>query len=272
MTLTGSASGDDKPENEGVVLSYALHAASVVGNESGGTLRVTEKERFDEFAEIDPAKSAPWRYDSHTAYNFNLMPYMTVTYRYVESTQKHQGFMALGVEISHSGDYEMSILPYGYNTSGIADIYLIPYTENVSQADFADTEPVGTVDFYQNQTKWSPGTVTDVGRVTVPKAGEYLLILNMSGKNSDAQFASLVYNSLGLSNMTLTAVAPEEENRITGVSLSAENTILTAGGTTQATATISYLGGTSAPGNSLVDFSSSNEDVATVDAAGRLPR
>ena len=170
----------------------------------------------------------------------------------------------LKLKIDAPGTYRISAKTLIREGAGIAGLYLFPVNAQTAAAPEAyatEETKIGEVDLYRNTPEEGDMRESVAGRITVPEAGEYYLMLRADGKNPASSGYYMYFNQLLF----------EEERSVDRVELNIPQQALLPGGSVQAELRAYQLNGEEIDLENeqvRVSFESMNSAVARVDAAG----
>ncbi|MBQ2741725.1 MAG: Ig-like domain-containing protein [Oscillospiraceae bacterium] len=140
------------------------------------------------FYDVNLSVSAPWKYILNKSINGYSM-YAKAVESSFTAAGVGVGFSAYSIYVPKAGEYNLSVKKYTHSGCGTANIYIAPnapiYTSTVvpsSSGPVTEEHLVGDVSLYGEGYAQTP--IEDVGKVTIPSAGEYLLVV--IGADKDA--------------------------------------------------------------------------------------
>ncbi|MBQ7120606.1 MAG: Ig-like domain-containing protein [Oscillospiraceae bacterium] len=217
--------------NAGLTFSYvtntnAMADQTVYGKprlDASGVLR--DFSDVDELNEIDDTVSTPWSFGTYSGYSINMSRQfiysMVRTDKYETNTQP---FLVLKLKVPNRGDYNLMVEPYtqGYGTS--AKIYMVSALEGTPDRELINkAQYIGDADF--SGTLGAEAPQQKVGKVSIPKRGEYYIIFDCFSDNetvyeSGSGSSILHLHSLILEGLTLEACPGDYETlslSVTGI-------------------------------------------------------
>ena len=186
MTLTVLA---EDPGNAGLTFSYvtntnAMADQTVYGRprlDASGVLR--DFSDVDELNEIDEAASTPWSFGAYNGYSISMSRQFIYSMVRTDTYEtENQPFLALKLKIPNKGDYNLWAEPYTQEYGTSAKIYIVSAAEGAPDRELiGKAEYVGEVDF--SGTLGGEAPEQKVGKVSVPKRGEYYIIFDYCSDN-----------------------------------------------------------------------------------------
>ncbi len=155
---------------------------------------------------VEPSASMPWRLICNkNIYNYQL--YSNAVNASVHKDKMNDSFFAYDVYVPKEGVYELGVNSQNNNYYGAAKVYFAKRSDITSSTAVPSSSGPISEDDFVNEIEISNGAeAKKIGNVTVPVAGEYLVVIAPSDATNPQSGGYVFYNYTGF---TLTPVQDE---------------------------------------------------------------